>query len=115
MMMSLLNGLLGLMSLLGLLYLLSENRKRIAWRTVLPALGLQLTLAILVMKVGAVGRAFAVVSGFIVELLGFSRKGSEFLFGGLVTSVDTYGFIFVFQVLPTIIFFSSFTSLLYYL
>ena len=44
MMMSLLNGLLGLVSLLGLLYLLSENRKRIAWRTVLPALGLQLTL-----------------------------------------------------------------------
>ena len=115
MMMSLLNGLLGLVSLLGLLYLLSENRKRIAWRTVLPALGLQLTLAILVMKVGVVGRAFAVVSGFIVELLGFSRKGSEFLFGGLVTSVDTYGFIFVFQVLPTIIFFSAFTSLLYYL
>lgn len=109
------NGLLGLCSLLGILYLLSENRKKISWRTILPALGLQISLAILVMKVGLVGQAFSVVSGFIVDLLGFSRKGAEFLFGGLVSSVDTYGFIFVFQVLPTIIFFSAFTSLLYYL
>jgi CNT family concentrative nucleoside transporter len=67
------------------------------------------------MKIGFVSRVFSLISGFIVELLGFSRKGAEFLFGGLVTSVDTYGFIFVFQVLPTIVFFSAFTSLLYYL
>lgn len=115
MMMALLNGLIGLCSLLGLLYLLSENRRRISWRTILPALGLQLALAVMVLKVPLVGQVFSVVSGFIVELLGFSREGAEFLFGGLVTSVDTYGFIFVFQVLPTIIFFSAFTSLLFYL
>ncbi|MBM3918393.1 MAG: Na+ dependent nucleoside transporter [Sphingomonadales bacterium] len=115
MMMALLNGLIGLCSLLGLLYLLSENRRRISWRTILPALGLQLALAVMVLKVPLVGQVFSVVSGFIVELLGFSRRGAEFLFGGLVTSVDTYGFIFVFQVLPTIIFFSAFTSLLFYL
>jgi len=114
-MMALLNGLIGLCSLLGLLYLLSENRRRISWRTILPALGLQLALAVMVLKVPLVGQVFSVVSGFIVELLGFSRRGAEFLFGGLVTSVDTYGFIFVFQVLPTIIFFSAFTSLLFYL
>jgi CNT family concentrative nucleoside transporter len=115
MIIALLNGLIGLASLLGLLFLLSENPKKISWRTILPALGLQLTLAILVMKIGFVSRVFSLISGFIVELLGFSRKGAEFLFGGLVTSVDTYGFIFVFQVLPTIVFFSAFTSLLYYL
>lgn len=115
MMMALLNGLIGLCSLLGLLYLLSENRRRISWRTILPALGLQLALAVMVLKVPMVGQVFSVVSGFIVELLGFSREGAKFLFGGLVTSVDTYGFIFVFQVLPTIIFFSAFTSLLFYL
>jgi CNT family concentrative nucleoside transporter len=112
---ALLRGMLGLVALIGLLYLLSENRKKIAWRTIFPALGLQLFLAILVMKVAVVSQAFTLVSGFIVELLGFSRRGAEFLFGSLVTSVDTFGFIFVFQVLPTIVFFSAFTSLLYYL
>ena len=78
---ALLRGMLGLVALIGLLYLLSENRKKIAWRTIFPALGLQLFLAILVMKVAVVSRAFTLVSGFIVELLGFSRRGAEFWFG----------------------------------
>lgn len=112
--MQLLNGLIGIVFLLGVLFLLSENRKAINWRTVFVALALQLTFAILVLRVGFVRDVFDYVSKFFVQVLGFTKAGSSFLFGSLVNDLDSFGFIFVFQVLPNIIFFAALTAMLYY-
>jgi CNT family concentrative nucleoside transporter len=108
------NGMLGILGLIGILFLLSENKKRINWQTVGMALVLQLVFAFLVIKVDLVREIFERVSRFFVAVLGFSKAGSSFLFGDLVNRVDTFGFIFVFQVLPTIIFFAALTAMLYY-
>jgi CNT family concentrative nucleoside transporter len=77
-------------------------------------LGAQLILAIGVLKVGFIKSAFEFVGNLFVLVLDFTRAGSEFLLGGMM-NVDSFGFIFLFQVLPTIIFFSALTSLLFYL
>ncbi|MFN3529143.1 MAG: NupC/NupG family nucleoside CNT transporter [Bacteroidia bacterium] len=112
--MQILNGFIGIASMIGILYLLSENRKAVNWRTVIMALCLQLGFALLVIKVSQVRQLFERVSSFFVTLLSFTKAGSEFLFGSLVSRVDTFGFIFVFQVLPTIVFFAALTAMLYY-
>jgi len=67
-----------------------------------------------VLKVGFVQNAFEFVGGLFVAILNYTVAGSEFLLGGIM-DVNSYGFIFIFQVLPTIIFFSALTSLLFYL
>lgn len=108
-------GLLGMVFLIGICYLLSSNRRKINWRLVGIGLILQLVFAILIFKVDFIAVAFDWVSQQVVTFLGFSQSGAEFIFGGLVTDQDTFGYIFAFQVLPTIIFFSAFTSLMYYL
>jgi len=108
-----LRGILGLFSLLLITYLLSSNKKAINWITVLKGLSLQLVLAVLVLKVPFVTRIFDGISQMFVKILSFTTAGSEFLFRGLM-DVNTYGFIFAFQVLPTVIFFSALTSILYY-
>lgn len=108
-------GLLGMVFLLLVCYILSSNRKKINWRLVLTGLALQLIFAVLVLKVDFVASGFDWISGKVVQFLNFSEKGAEFLFGGLVTDTDSFGYIFAFKVLPTIVFFSAFTSLLYYL
>jgi CNT family concentrative nucleoside transporter len=108
-------GLLGVAVLLGILYLCSADRRAVSWRLVLCGLALQAGLGLLLLQVGPVRELFNYVAVFFVEILGFTREGSVFLFGGLVADVDSFGFIFVFQVLPVIIFFSALTSLLYYL
>ena len=112
---SVLRGILGMLFLLTVCFLLSSNRKKINWRLVLTGLGLQLLFAVLVLKVDLVANLFDWVSDKVVKFLNFSEKGAEFLFGGLVTDLDSFGYIFAFKVLPTIVFFSAFTSLLYYL
>ena len=108
-------GLLGMVFLIGICYLLSSNKKKINWRLVIIGLVLQLVFAILIFKVDFVALAFDRISEQVVTFLGFSQSGAEFIFGGLVTDQSTFGYIFAFQVLPTIVFFSAFTSLLYYL
>ncbi|WP_369048953.1 NupC/NupG family nucleoside CNT transporter [Tenacibaculum sp. UWU-22] len=112
---SLWRGVLGMVVLLLLAFLFSANRKSIDWKTVILGLTFQVLIAIGVLKVPFVQRAFEWVGGLFVSVLDFSRAGSEFLFGGLVNNMDSFGFIFAFQVLPTIIFFSALTSLLFYL
>lgn len=107
-------GVLGMVVLLLIAYLFSSNRKQINWKTVGIGLGLQITLAIGVLKVGFVQTIFEKVGGVFVLILDFTKAGSEFLLGGLLDT-STYGFIFIFQILPTIIFFSALTSLLFYL
>jgi len=112
---SLWRGVLGMFSLLVIAYLFSSNKKGIDWKTVGLGVALQLIIAIGVLKVSFVQKGFEVVGSFFIEILNFTRAGSEFLFSGLVGDMDSFGFIFAFQVLPTIIFFSALTSLLFYL
>lgn len=112
---SLLRGVLGMISLIVIAFLFSSNRRGIDWKTVALGLGFQLLIAIGVLKVPFVQKAFEFVGSIFVSVLDFTRAGSEFLFSGLVADMDSFGFIFAFQVLPTIIFFSALTSLLFYL
>ena len=111
---SLWKGVLGMLSLLVIAYIFSSNRKGINWKTVLIGVLSQLVLAIGVLKVEFIKNLFEFVGGLFVKVLDFTRAGSEFLLGGMM-NVDNFGFIFLFQVLPTIIFFSALTSLLFYL
>lgn len=111
---SLWKGVLGMLSLLSIAYIFSSNRKMINWKTVFIGVFAQLFLAIGVLKIEFVKNLFEFVGGLFVKVLDFTRAGSEFLLGGMM-NVDNFGFIFLFQVLPTIIFFSALTSLLFYL
>lgn len=111
----LVRGFIGVTFLLGICFLLSRNRKAIDWKLVITGLALQIIFALLVLKVDFVADVFDWVSKKIVSFLALSDKGAEFLFGNLVTDMNTFGYIFAFKVLPTIIFFSAFTSVLYYL
>jgi CNT family concentrative nucleoside transporter len=108
-------GVLGIFFLIGILFLFSEKRRAIRWKTVGIALAIQSGLALLVHRVDFFREAFSWVSGFFVVVLGFTKAGSLFLFGSLVERVDSFGFIFVFQVLPNIVFFAALSSLFYYL
>ena len=108
-------GVLGMISLIFISFLFSSNRKAINWKVVGIGLTFQLIIAIGVLKVSFIKAIFEFVGGLFVQVLEFTRAGSKFLFEGLVVDMDTFGFIFAFQVLPTIIFFSALTSLLFYL
>lgn len=110
----LLRGLLGMVFLLFIAWLFSTNRKAVSWRVVLVGLAIQGGLAISILKVPFVKSFFEFVGQVFVKILQFSQDGAEFLLGGLMDS-DTYGYIFAFQILPTIIFFSALTSVLFYL
>ena len=109
-----LRGLIGLGVLVGLAYLVSRNKKAIDWRLVGIGILLQIIFGLLITKVGFVAHGFDWVSGIFVKFLSFSNDGAKFLFGDL-TDVNKLGFIFAFQVLPTVIFFSTITTGLYYL
>lgn len=112
---SILRGIMGIVFLLLIAFVLSTDRKNINWRLVSIGVGLQLVLALLVLKVPFVKSIFDVVSKGFVTVLNFTKEGSSFLFGNLVTDIDTMGFIFAFQILPTIVFFAALTSALYYM
>jgi CNT family concentrative nucleoside transporter len=107
-------GILGIILLLGIAYLLSSNRKAVSWRVVGIGTLLQFFLAIMILKVPFVSDIFDWLAKMFEKTLSFSSKGAEFLFAGLVSKVDTFGYIFAFQVLPTIVFFSALSSVLYY-
>ncbi|MDC8003336.1 nucleoside transporter C-terminal domain-containing protein [Aureisphaera galaxeae] len=107
-------GLLGMLSLIFIAFIFSANRKGINWKTVGIGLAFQLVIAIGVLKVPFIQGIFEGVGKVFVKILDFTRSGSEFLFSG-VMDVNSYGFIFAFQVLPTILFFSALTSVLFYL
>lgn len=109
-----LRSLLAILVLTGILFLFSSNKRAINWLTVGKGIALQIILALLVLKVPGVSWAFDQFSLLAVTLLDFTREGSLFLFGSLISNTDNFGYIFAFQVLPTIIFFSALTSLLYY-
>jgi CNT family concentrative nucleoside transporter len=124
---SLLRGLLGLLLLLGLAVLFSNNRRRISWRLVGAGVGLQIVFAVFILYsdklkawFGPLGWPKALISwlgGVVVSLLNFTSEGSKFVFGRLAVNSgpESLGANFAFQVLPTIIFVATLTSLLYYL
>lgn len=108
-------GIIGLLSLLGIAYLFSENRKAINWKLVGKGLLLQIVFALLVLKVPLAESFFEQCSRFFVKIISFTNAGVEFLFSSFVSQEIDNGFMnFAFQVLPTIVFFSALTSLMYY-
>jgi CNT family concentrative nucleoside transporter len=127
-------GIVGLATMVGIAVLMSSDRKRINWRLVGLGLGTQLVFGVLILKT-TIGRAVFEFAGRVVTgLLGFSRDGARFVFGNLIDNEvpvgipgtggaldTTAGFVaqtmsfFAFTVLPTIIFFSSLMTVLYYL
>jgi len=112
--MEILRPISSLILLLGVLWLASSKRKAISWPLVIKGLLIQFGLAFLILELDWISSGFDSIGKGFVSLLGFAREGSLFLFGDLVGNVDSFGYIFAFQVLPTIIFFSAITSLLFH-
>ncbi|WP_104734710.1 NupC/NupG family nucleoside CNT transporter [Hanstruepera ponticola] len=112
---SLWRGVLGMISLIFIAFLFSSNRRAVNWKTVGIGLAFQLVIAVGVLKVPIIQKIFETIGKLFIKVLDFTRAGSQFLFEGLVVDMDTFGFIFAFQVLPTILFFSALTSVLFYL
>ncbi len=110
---TLFRGLLGMAVLIFLGFIFSTDRKNIPWQTVFIGLVIQVLLAVGVLYVPLVRTGFEFFGQIFIKILDFTKAGSEFLLGGLMDA-NTYGYIFLFQVLPTIIFFSALTSLLFY-
>jgi len=111
---SLFRGVIGLVFLVLILFLISPKKKFISWRLVGTAIFLQFFFAVAIIKVPFISSLFETLSKFFVVVLSFTKEGSSFVFGSLL-NVESTGFIFAFQILPTIIFFSALTSLLFYL
>lgn len=110
-----LRGLLALAVFLGIGYLISNNKKKINFKQIGWALILQLLFAVLVLKVPGVSTVFSWLAEGFNEVLKVSDSGADFLFGKLIDPSQSWGYLFAFKVLPTIVFFSALMSLLYYL
>jgi concentrative nucleoside transporter, CNT family len=107
-------GILGLLTMLGLAYAFSTNRRAIRVKTVLWGLGLQITFAIFVLRIDYGRRAFQVIGDAANKALSYSFFGSEFVFGPLGKQSSNIGFIFAFQVLPVVIFICALFAILYH-
>ena len=113
---SFLRGLLGMLVLVLISYLLSANRKAINWRTVGFGLGAQIILAIGVLKVSFVQSFFEWVGSLFIAVLDFTMEGTKFLFAAFSTGeIEAPLVTFAISILPTVIFFSALTSVLFYL
>jgi CNT family concentrative nucleoside transporter len=104
-------SLFGLFAMVGIAWLLSQRRDRIPWRVIAWGIGLQISFGVLVMKTDLGLRLFSVLNDVVLALLGFTAKGTEFIFGDFATEKFTI----VVNVLPTLIFFSSLMTILYHL
>lgn len=108
-------GLLGLLVVLGIAFLFSNNKKRINFRTILIGLAIQISFAFIVLK-WPVGRAaLQKLTDGVNAIITFANEGIDFLFGGLYTPESGITYVFVFNVLTIVIFFSALISVLYYL
>lgn len=112
---SILRAILAAGIFLGIAYLLSSNRKEIKIRMVLWGLGLQILFAVAVLKVGFITNVFRSIANGFTALLEVSDAGAAFLFGNLIDPSQSWGYLFAFKVLPTVVFFSAVMSLFYYL
>jgi concentrative nucleoside transporter, CNT family len=108
-------GILGLLTMLGLAYAFSTNRRAIRVKTVAWGLGLQITFAVFVLRIDFGRRAFQTIGDAANKVLSYSFVGSEFLFGALGKQNSNVGFIFAFQVLPVVIFICAFFAILYHI
>ncbi|WP_028919224.1 NupC/NupG family nucleoside CNT transporter [Pseudoxanthomonas suwonensis] len=107
-------GLFGLAVLVGIVWLCSNNRRAVDWKLVITGVVLQIAFATLVLLVPGGKNVFDWLSHGFVKILSFVAEGSNFIFGSLM-DIQSNGFIFAFQVLPTIIFFSALMGVLYHL
>jgi CNT family concentrative nucleoside transporter len=110
----LLRGAFGYAALIGLAIALSYDRRRIPWRIVAAGILLQFLFASCVLYVGPIRDLVEWVGNLFVNLMGFTNEGVKFVFGSLA-STEKHGIVFAIGILPSIIFFSAFTSMLYYL
>ena len=110
---TLFRGIIGMAFLIFISFLLSNNRKAINWKTASFGLLIQLILAISVLKISWVQSIFEFAGKIFVKILEFTMEGTKFLFGDLV-SMDNFGGVFIFAILPTVIFFAALTSVLFY-
>lgn len=113
--MNIAHGLFGLAVLVLFGWSISSNRKRVRWPVILTLVASQIILAILLLKVPLVNELFRAISAFFVRTLDFTTEGTTLLLGDKLGAPGEFGFIFLFHVLPTIIFFAALTSMLYYL
>jgi CNT family concentrative nucleoside transporter len=107
-------GLFGLAVLIGIAWLASNNKRRVDWKLVATGVGLQIAFAAVVLLVPGGKDVFDAIGHGFVKVLSFVNEGSRFIFGSLM-DVNTFGFIFACQVLPTIIFFAALMGVLYHL
>jgi concentrative nucleoside transporter, CNT family len=107
-------GFFGLFVLVLIAFAFSNNRRSVDWKLVLTGISLQILFAAFVLKVPFGEAIFDWLGRRFVDLLEFNKVGSEFIFGKLL-DVSAFGFIFAFQVLPTIIFFAALMGVLYHL
>jgi len=124
--MEIFRSILGVGVLIGIAYLFSNSRKNVNWKLVANGVIIQVILALMVFKVPFVNRIFKSLAGFFTKLLSFADEGAAFIFGywpdlAIIMSgsaeepvMHTIGYVFAFKVLPTVIFFSALTSVLYY-
>jgi CNT family concentrative nucleoside transporter len=110
---SLLRGILGIFSILLLAYIFSNKKNKIAWKTVFLALISQLIIGVLILKVPVIQFLFEKAGSVFVKLIDFTREGTIFVFGDLLKPKST-SYIWAFEILPTVIFFSAITSILFY-
>lgn len=108
-------SLVGIFAIMGIAYLMSTHRKMVNFRIVFWGLALQISFAALILKTPQGRWVFQKAGDAVTSVLEFTKVGSSFLFGDLITQIPTFGFIFAFQVLPTIIFVSSIMAVLYHL
>ena len=107
-------AILGLFVFVGIAFAFSTNRKAVNWKTVAWAFGLQVIFAVLILKTSVGIAVFDKLNDIVLKVLAFQQAGAEMVFGNLAKA-DSLGYIFAFQVLPTIIYFSALISMLYYL
>ncbi|MDX2129733.1 MAG: nucleoside transporter C-terminal domain-containing protein [Chloroherpetonaceae bacterium] len=113
--MEFLRAALGILFFIVVGWLASSNRKIIQWRLVATGIGLQIFIGVMVLKVGFIRDAFISIGYGFTTFIGYARNGTQFLFGKLGVFGEPIGFVFAFQVLPIIVFFSAVTAGLYYL
>ncbi|KAF0817082.1 Na+ dependent nucleoside transporter NupC [Bacillus sp. ZZV12-4809] len=112
--MSFIWGLFGIFTVLGIAFLLSSNRKAINLRTILGGLAIQFAFAFAVLKWDLGKKALEKLTFAVNDIVSYANEGVNFLFGGLFQEGSGVGFVFAFQVLTVVIFFSSLISVLYY-
>lgn len=111
---SIAKGLVGMAAIIIVCWIFSSDRKHINWGTVGKALLLQFAIAISVLALPVVQTVFETLGSAFIAVMDWTKAGSNFLFGSLMDS-SRFGFVFVFQILPTIVFFSALMSLFFYL